>query len=335
MSLRIRAVSLSDLPAVAMELGFDPLPLMREAGIAPEALGGLDAPVAADRAAWLLDTIAQRSGHADLGVRLAMRRRLSHLGVAGLVLGQQASIREALAMAVAYRHLLNETIGIHLEDDGTVAHLAIDLELGGPAPMRQSRELAVCAFIHLFRLILEEAWTPQAVHFTHPAPQGPTLHKRFFGCPTLFGSSFNGFEFASADLDRINTRADRSMAAHARSLLDSLPGQERSPMSAIVRRLVVTLLPMGRASIETVAASLGRTVRTLQRELEAEGAIYADIVAQVRAELAVGYLQDHSLSVAAIAELLGYSCSAAFIRWFRARFGAPPKQWRATHAAML
>lgn len=91
---------------------------------------------------------------------------------------------------------------------------------------------------------------------------------------------------------------------------------------------MVALLPTGKATLDAVARSHGRTVRTLQREIEAEGKLYSDIVAEARESLALGYLQDRTLSIAGTADLLGYSCSAAFIRWFRGRFGTTPRRWR-------
>jgi Arabinose-binding domain of AraC transcription regulator, N-term len=174
---QVRATALLDFPAVALEAGIDPFAALREAGVDPAILSRPEMTIPADRVAWLLDGVAERAGIADLGIRIAMRRRLANLGVAGLVLGQQPTVRDALAMAERYSHLLNDALSLHIEDDGATATLMVGVAISSSAPGRQTRELALSAYVHLFRLLLGDSWSPLSVHFSHPAPRGPTLHR--------------------------------------------------------------------------------------------------------------------------------------------------------------
>lgn len=327
---QVRATALLDFPAVALEAGIDPYAALQEAGIDPASLSRADLTLPTDRVAWLLDGVAERSGLADLGIRIAMRRRLANLGVAGLVLGQQPTVRAALAMADKYSHLLSNALSLHIEgDEGDVATLVLGVSIAASAPGRQSRELALAAYVHLFRLLHGEHWAPLIVHFSHSAPPGPTLHQRFFGCPVQFGSTLDGLECPTADLDRVNTKADAALAAYAASLLDALPGQHGHATISMVTRLIHALLPMGGATIERVAGTMGRNVRTLQRELAREGAEFSALLANARKTLAVELLRDPSLPLAAVAERLGYSHPSAFIRFFQAQFSVSPGAWRA------
>ena len=325
---QVRATALLDLPAVALEAGVDPYGPLKEAGINPSTLARPEMTIPADRVAWLLDGMAERNDLPDLGIRIAMRRRLANMGVAGLVLGQQSTVREALAMAEKYRYLLSDTLSLHIEENAERATVLIGLTIGASAPQRQSRELGLAAYVHLFRLMLGEGWSPDVVHFTHSAPRKATQHRRFFGCPVQFGSVLDGFECAAADLDRVNPDADETLATYAASLIDGLGIQKSGAATDMVTRLIHTLLPMGRASISNVARAMGRNVRTLQRELAAEQSEFSAILGDIRAELAVAYLKERSLSVEEISERLGYSSATAFIRFFRSRFGAPPGEWR-------
>ncbi|MET8871223.1 AraC family transcriptional regulator [Nocardia sp. NPDC004604] len=54
----------------------------------------------------------------------------------------------------------------------------------------------------------------------------------------------------------------------------------------------------------------------------------ATYLAQVRLDAATGLLRDTSLSVALIAERVGYTSEAAFSRAFKNRYGTPPARWR-------
>lgn len=327
-SAQIRLMALSDFPAVALELGIDPYAALRAAGIDADLIQHPDMTISADRIAWLLDGVAERSGFADLGIRMAMRRRLATLGVIGLVLIQQESARAALAMTQKYLHLMNDALSVHLEDDGDITTLILGIAIGSAAPGRQARELALAAYIHLIRLLLGPNWAPDCVHFSHPAPVGPTIHRSFFKCPVMFGASFDGLECSSADLDRLNANADTALAGYVAALLDTLPSRKTDPTVSMVTSLIHALLPMGRASIEHVAKAMGRNVRTLQRDLGKEQTGFSDLLATSRETLAIEMLRDEALHVEAISFRLGYSHPAAFIRFFRNRYGFSPGEWR-------
>lgn len=328
MTSLVRAAVLADFAAVALEAGIDPHKAMRKAGVDATALTKPDCLIATDHVAWLLETSAESSGLPDFAIRLAMRRRLANLGVTGLVLGQQSTVRDALTMADRYRHLLNDALSVYLEEKGDAATLTVAVAMSPTAPARQAVELAVSAYVHLFRLLLGESWAPASVHFSHAPPRGRTLHRRFFRCPIVFDAMFSGFDCSSRDLDRRNEATDRSLGEYASALLDGLPGRHGDTTSAVVRRLIVALLPMARASIAQVSKSLGKNVRTLQREIEAEGATFSGLLSDARHGLAMTYLRDTRISVEEIAQRLGYSCAPAFIRAYRNRFGIPPAKWR-------
>lgn len=327
-SALVRATALLDFSAVMTEAGADPVAALRAAQIDPRILSRPDMMIPADRVAWLLDGVAERSGIPDLAIRMAFRRRMANLGVAGLVLVQQPTVRDALAISERYRHLLSDALSLHVEDEDGVTTLRVSLAIGASSPGRQTRELGLAACVHVFRLLLGESWAPDAAHFTHPAPEGATLHRRFFRCPVRFDSEFDGVECPSADLDRVNADGDANLASYAASLLDLLPAQNPRPTTGMVARLIQALLPMGRASIKSVGKSLNRNVRTLQRELESEGSEFTAILSEVRARLASDYLGHPSMTIDIIAERLGYASSSSFIRFFRGQFGVSPGEWR-------
>lgn len=328
---QVRATALLDFPAIALEAGIDPYAPMRAAGIDVRLISRGDLTFPADRVAWLLDSVAEQSGIADLGIRIAIRRRLANLGVAGLVLGQQPSVRAALAMADRYGHLLSTALSLTVEEEGRIATAFVGIAVGSSAPARQSRELGLAAYVHLFRLHLGEAWAPTAVYFSHAKPRGPTLHRRFFGCPVHFDSSFDGFECAAADLDRENQDADAALGAYASLLLDALPSQSRTAADMVLR-LIHALLPMGRASLRHVAQAMSRHPRTLQRDLRSEGTAFEAILSAARMALARELLRDPMLTIEIIAARLGYAHPSAFIRFFKRQTGVSPALGRVRKA---
>jgi AraC-like DNA-binding protein len=82
-------------------------------------------------------------------------------------------------------------------------------------------------------------------------------------------------------------------------------------------------------SMKRVVAAAGMSVRTFQRQLNEEGAIFSDLLADVRRSETLKRLKERNLTIAAIASDLGYSDQAAFTRAFRRWTGVPPSRFRA------
>ena len=81
-------------------------------------------------------------------------------------------------------------------------------------------------------------------------------------------------------------------------------------------------------TLSQVASRLFVSTRTLRRRLEDAQTSYQEIVAETRQGLAVRYLTQTSLSIEAIAEILGYSDTANFRQAFKRWTGESPQQYR-------
>lgn len=103
---------------------------------------------------------------------------------------------------------------------------------------------------------------------------------------------------------------------------------QRAGLSARVRRTLVDLLPSGEAGVDAVAARLAMSRRSLQRRLRDEGASFAAVLEQTRAELATHYLGRAEMSVQEISYLLAYRDPASFYRAFQGWTGMTPGQAR-------
>ena len=97
---------------------------------------------------------------------------------------------------------------------------------------------------------------------------------------------------------------------------------------AKVEELVRVQLSSGRCTADRLALQMGCDRRTLHRKLTAERATFDTILDSVRTELAVRLLQNREAGLASAADLLGFSSSSAFSRWFLGSFGKRPSEWR-------
>ncbi len=325
---QVRAAVLSHYEEVSRRLGQNPLALLREVGLSPSVLSTPAQLIPVGAAVTLLEKSAEKTACVTFGLLMAEARVLSDFGPISLLLTHQPSLRAALNTIVQYRHLLNESLAMHIEDIGKTTLIREEVIAGDAGHTRQATELAVGALLLIFRAILGSQWRPKTVHFTHPAPQDLQVHRRVFGCPVEFESEFNGLVCFSADLDSPNTLADAGMASYAQSFIDAIPHQGQASIVLDVRKSIYLLLPMGRASVEQIAQGLGMNVRTLQRQLDRHAVSFSTLINDVRSELAQRYIANKSYPLGRIAEQLGYANQSAFTRWFTAQFGATPSSMR-------
>jgi len=324
----IRTAALTNYFEVAQHVGLNPRPVLRRLGLDAKLLANPEQLITLEAGVALLEESAQESGCVNFGLRMAESRQLSHFGEVSLLLSHQRTLRDALQTMIEYRHLLNPSLALFVENVGATVIIREAIVTDPPMPMRQATELAVGILFRSCSALLGTHWNPRSVNFTHQAPADLQLHRRMFRCAIDFGSEFDGIVCSAADLDFPNPQADPVMARYARRFVESLPGSNEPSIVLEVRKAIYLLLPMERATIEQIAQSLGMNVRTLQRRLDEAGECFSDLINSVRRDLVVRYMENSRYSMGRIAAMLGYSVPSSFTRWFISQFGMAPAIWR-------
>ncbi|MFD1579827.1 AraC family transcriptional regulator [Ramlibacter ginsenosidimutans] len=314
--------------AAAPVVQVDAAQIFRHVGVDPQCMVAADLFVPQDCLTNVLDATQRRTGFAGVGLLVGASWRMSDFGPLALLLEHLPTLRHAFGEFERYRHLRSQTITIRIQEAGVLAVIQMDVRSDrGKAP-GTAVELTVASLMALLHWFLGQGWHPREVRFAHSAPSDLTLHRRVFGCNVEFGCDFDGVVVHTADLDHPNPFGDVNLARYAREFLDLQPAGTRAPTTLAVRRSLELLLPQGRCAVEQVALQMGTTARTLQRRLSEEGTDFSALLNDCRSALARRYLADARYPVGQVATLLGFSDASAFTRWFGARFGASPRQWR-------
>ena len=329
MTKLVRAAVLTNYLEVTQYLGFNPRDVLEASGLNRAQLLAPEHRIPIDSAVRVLEDSAAASGCQSFGLSMAESRHLSDFGVVSLLLTHQRTLREAFEVIAHYRHLMNDSLAIFIEEAGKMVIIREEVVTDTPMPCRQANELAIGVMFRLCSALLGAHWHPYSVNFTHQPPDNLQLHRRLFGCKMEFGSEFNGIVCPNTSLDMPNPHADPAMARYAQGYLDSLLSDDGPSLLFEVRKAIYVLLPMGRATIEQIAQTQGMNVRTLQRRLKDDDCAFNDLINDVRRDLVLRYLENPNYSLGRIADMLGYSMASSFTRWFITQFGMPPASWRA------
>lgn len=326
----VRVAALSGYLETMAGFGVDPRPLLKEQALSADLLANPEQLIPARSAIRLLERSAEVADCVTLGVRMAAGRSLANLGATSLLIVHQPNLRRALATLQEFRARINSTLVMHMEERGDEVILREDFSLRGPEPSRQASDLALGVLARLCSSALGDGWSPRAVCFSHqaPPPGERALFRQVFRTGAEFDCEFNGLVVASSDLDRPNIKADAQLAGHARQLLESVMAPVDRTTAQDVEHLIKLLLPSGRATIQICAASMGLTVRTLQRALYAEQESFSALLNRARLHLATQYLDNPRMRITDIADLLGYSSIGAFTRWCTQTLGQAPRELR-------
>ena len=323
----IRSACLTSYPGIARSLGLDPLRLLDSCGIDRRCLADPDIKLPANALGRLLEASAKAAKVEDFGLRLAETRTLSILGPVGLLVREEATVRDAIGSLMRYIRLHNEALYLRLEEHCGEANISLEIRIERPVPVRQGVELAVGVLYRILCSLRGTQWRP-LVCFAHDAPRRSDSHRRLFGGRVRFNHDFNGIVCSTSDLDRAIPASDPALARYARRHLEALLARPNARTADKVRELVWLQLASGHCAVEQVAQQLGMDRRALHRKLASEQLTFSAIVEAVRTEIVTRTLPSRERTLGSIADMTGFASLSAFSRWFHGRFGVSPTSWR-------
>jgi AraC-like DNA-binding protein len=325
-----RSQILTGYAPLARSLGLAPEQLVAAVGLDLSALHDLDARIAARAFAELLERSAEAAQVDDFGLRLAESRDLGILGPLGIVIHQEPDLRAALGSLVRYLPVHNESLVLRLEEQRGIAVLSLEVRSPGTDRVRQVTELSLGAFFRILCRLAGAHWKPHRICFEHRAPKNVAVHQRFFQCHVAFEQDCNGIVFSAVDLEAPLAMSDAMLARYAHRYLDSMMEHRTASAGEKVRELIRVSLSSGRCSTGSIARGLGVDRRTVHRYLSETGESFSSVLAEVRTEMATRLLRSRR-PICSVANLVGFSGTAAFTRWFSQAFGCSPSAWRDAH----
>lgn len=266
----------------------------------------------------------------DFGLHCAQRLPRGAYGLMEFAIRSAPTGRIALEQLATYGVLINPLVRWHLETDGD------ELLFHHRAPRangvgKQANVFTVARILQVAREMLGDDLTPTSAWFAHDEPGCSPELATFLGTNRVsFGRASSGLSFLTTRMERppvdIDVELNNALEAHGRRVLEQCGALDDAYERT--RAAVLSLLPTGKASLQSAAKKLHVTPRTLQRRLGEAESSFATLLAETRRGHAERLLIRDDASIDAIARATGYRDTAAFTRAFRTWTGITPGRFR-------
>ena len=288
-----------------------------------------EVPVPSAQIAAMWTEAARLYGQGPIGIAVGMAAPTGR-NVVDYVASTSPTFRIALEQIGRYHRLITRNGDMRLRSQG--GHVLFELLLNLPTAAIPSPVIEFALTCVVRRAVDFTDRKALEVWFPHGPLGSRDEYARVLGVAPRFEAPHAGVLFDDATLDAPCRASDpnlfKLLKSHAELLLAREP-RDNSVRSQ-VRRLVITRVKDGEPDIANIARLLASSERSLQRQLKIEGTSFRAVVDEARRELALGYLDDHKLTVSEVGYLLGYAEAGAFVRAFKRWTGRTPGEVRRT-----
>lgn len=317
---------------VAAERGISERDCLSGTGLSAEELTEQGKLVTGDQELAIIANLLEALGDPPgLGIEVGIRYHATAHGIWGYALIASPSLRNAIEVGLRYLDLSYSFCRITAHETGDEVRLVIEPEVAEPSIRRFVAERDIGIIQTLHRDVAGPVSGLKRVRLPYPEP-APDVSDRLSAILALapeFDARAYEAVFEGRTIDDPLPQADRYTAAIAEQQCHELV--ERRQKSIGVSGQVRSLLLARRHRPLTesqVARILHLSPRTLRRRLTEEDASYRKLLDEVRAQRAGELLTETELSIAEIAERLGFAECASFTRAFRRWTGSSPLRHR-------
>jgi len=326
----VRSEVLAGFEDLVRELGADPEPLYRQAGLTAALMSNPDQLVPCANVSTLLDIAAQALGRNDFGLMMGGRRKVFQIGLLWPLVSHCPSVEQALKAATKHLHLHNQGILWQLEVAGDHALLTRVDRVPSEVPTFQWAVYCTCSMFVGLQALCGKNWRPSSVGFIHPPPLDRHAYDRFFGVKVEFNREFNLIDFPASDLAGVlagpNSRLYAQLNKQIQALEDEYERQE--DFCSKIKLLIEQRMHSSDCTQTGIARVLSMHPKALQRELNSRGANFRELKAEVRLDMAERYLKDSEIPLTTVADILGFSELSSFSHAFKIRHRLSPAEWR-------
>ena len=314
------------------EYGIDPAPIFLQADLplAPPESPQVRYPLVKIRELWALSREA--TGDEAIGLRTGWYAKPTHFYAFGYSWLASSTLLGAMQRLTRYFKLMSTaSVVFTLTETADSYVLSAAFPDEAKAPPKEGIDCGLTAILALCDVVAEKKIRPMRVESIRSPTAHPEVYSEALGAPIHFNADVGALHFDKADmLAPLPNGAPDIAKATDRIAEQYIETLDPHKVASQVRRLLIDLLPSGKADQELVSSRLNRSASTLQRQLQGEGMTYREVLEGTQRNLAETYLRDKKHSHAQIAYLLGFSEQSNFSRAFKRWTSMSPRQYQAS-----
>jgi AraC-like DNA-binding protein len=312
------------------QLGVPRSELLGAAGLDASQLEAVEDRLSRSDANRLFELAIDLTADPALGMHLAEAFTGQGFVPTSHLVAHSVSLRQGIESLEQFQALIGDDPYFELREQGDEVTLRC-LRLPGQSLRleRFSSEMITTSFFRLLRYFSPHA-RPERVGFEYAAPPHRHEYARVFENLECFEQPFTGIVFDRALLDVPSPDQDEDVHEALRALAErrTMRLAQAVPYALRVREFLVQQGAAHRTDMETVARSLGLSVRSLRRRLASEGKSYGAIESDALAIVAKQLLRDEQRTIQETAYEMGFSDTTTFHRAFKRWTGTTPSAYR-------
>ena len=280
----------------------------------------------------LAEGAAARLGRPYLGLELGGDFVLSDLGPFYALFILAGDLQTALAQLTRFQAAWQTKTLFELVSGHSTSACRYCIEDPSIWPRIQDAEFAIASLTTFIRELTHKRWRPIAVEFEHNVSNRLETLGRFFNAPVRGNCDANRLVMDNSDLKnpvrwRLESEEHDVAPILERHLMELLrPEEEEMPgsVSAQVDALIARRLGRSDLGIETLAAEMKMSVRSLRRHLAEEGTTFRQMLQAHRRTAIEAMLDSNGGRLSDLASRMSYSDSAVLSRAFKNWTGMSP-----------
>lgn len=301
--------------------------ILSETGLASEDVYSHEAEIKVHQELRAIENLLALDLPLSMAIESAARLHITTLGTLGYAMLSSYDIRSALEVASRFHSISLWLCDVTTQArDNKVDFLVLPHTLPESCQdfcsIRGVGSLKVC-----FSELLGRDITPLSVEFRIPEPLDSDVHDVFFGTKIQYGAERYKISFERSLFREPLKLADPWNRRRSEEELSGLKSRREPSFANQVRELIL-INPQKNQSEESLSKALKISGSTLRRRLKEEDTSFRQVRADTLHALARVMLLGSPKNIDKIADDLGYSEAASFVRSFRRIEGIAPGAWR-------
>lgn len=317
------------LVALLQDRGMSAERLCRGLGFTPDDLARQDLMLSHQQTRTMILRAQRLLSDPALGLASGARQSVVSWGLPGLAMLTCETFGEAISYGLQHQGHAGAMLEHRFQVDEREAHLEVAPLLFDVAIEHFLVEESFAGALAVARRLLGPSFRLLRLDLAYTRPKHEEAYRRMFRCPLRFEAASHRLSFESFWLDTRMPGYDRATCGLVREQLNRLL---RRPLER--HQVVESLTTRLRAEIEQapsqvlMAREVNVSDRTLRRRLRAHDTSFRSLRDSTRYERARDLLAHTAMTIAEVAETVGYSDARAFRRAFKRWSGQLPAAYR-------